>query len=182
MILGIVGGWADGIATALPILAQAPARLRGTLEIEGLHVAFGSGGAGHGIPYGDWPITDDVGSWGARHGALAINHDAEVYDARLHRYREGVEIHADMSGGYLITEGCVAIERKQWGEVKAKIVAMIGSFGHAFLHIDPSGARIAPDAEPMLMFASAASKVEDDEPVRRHHRYARYHYRHFASR
>ena len=178
-MLGIAEGWADGIATALPILANAPARLRGTLEIDGLVVAYGSGGAGYGIPYGQWAITTDVGSWGARHGALAINNDAELYDPRLGRDREGMEIHADMSGGDLVTEGCVAIERAKWGAVRSKIAAMIDSFGHAFLSVTPQGARIVPVREAIVVITPTRTAVAENRPRHSHRRYAG-HRRHYA--
>jgi hypothetical protein len=178
-LVGIPEGFADGIATALPILVQTPARLRGVLEIGDLRVPFGSGGEGYSVPYGDYPITSDVGRWGARHGALAINFGAEMYDKRLHRYREGMELHA-ATNSELKTEGCVAV--REWTAVKKRILAMIDQKGHAYLHIDPSGARIEPDPEPVLILASYEPKVANRrEPVAHHRRYAHqehHHYRH----
>ena len=132
-ILGIPEGFEDGIATAVPVLTHAPARILGFLEVGDLRVRFGSGGAGYSLDYGDYRITpDDVGSWGSRHGALGIAHDSgcTIYDERLRRDRCGVEIHAD-TNGELRTEGCVAV--KEFGKVKAAVLAMISEFGHAFL-------------------------------------------------
>ena len=169
-ILGIPDGFEDGVATALPVLAHAPARLLGILEVGALRVRFGSGGAGYSLDYGDYPITpDDVGSWGARHGALGIAHDSgcTIYDERLRRDRCGVELHA-ATNGELKTEGCVAVE--QFGKVKSAVLAMISEFGHAFLRIDPTGARIEPDAEPVLMMAAAPRReLERDVSDRRRH-------------
>jgi hypothetical protein len=189
--LGIPDGWADGISMPLPIMKQAPARIAGTLEIAGLKVKFGSGGRGrYGLPYGDYPLTNDVGSWGNRHGAIAIGHDATVYDRRLHRDREGVEIHGATNGA-LTTAGCIAIEQEMWGIVRRKVIAMMEA-GATFLHLDPNGARISAHAEPMMILADLEPRVREREPETRHHhaahryaerhrhRYAHRHYRHYA--
>ena len=176
-ILGIPEGFADGIATAIPVMAHAPARLLGFLEIGALRVRFGSGGAGYSLDYGDYRITpDDVGAWGSRHGALGIAHDSgcTIYDARLRRDRCGIELHAD-TNGELRTAGCVAV--KEFGKVKAAVLAMISEFGQAFLRIDFTGARIEPDAEPVIMMA-AAPRVPPLRTAISHRRWQR---RHVAS-
>jgi hypothetical protein len=151
----------------------------GTLDVGGRRVRFGSGGAGWSLPYGDWPLTRDVGRWGARHGAIAINHDATVWDPRLHRYREGVEIHADPNGR-LVTEGCLAVERDDWAFVRGAVLAMMDG-GRAFLHVDADGARISPVADKVVVvrIVDPASVVAtDDEPrarrARRRYVHARY--------
>src|SRR6202035_4040696 len=94
-LLEIPGGWADGLATALPLLVRTPARIAGTIEIAGELFHYGSGGFGYSIPYGYYPIPGDdgVGSWGSRHGAIGIA-GGEIWDKRLGRYREGIELHA----------------------------------------------------------------------------------------
>jgi hypothetical protein len=182
-LVGLAEGFEDGITTSLPVLAHGPSRLRGTLEVAGIRVPYGSGGAGYALDYGDYRITpDDVGSWGARHGAIGLAHD-EIWDARLHRYREGIEIHAAMNDR-LITEGCVAIARRQWQGVKRAILAMIDESGRAFLHIDPSGARIEPDPNPVVMLANSEPRIKERRVEHRHvvmhHR--RWRHRHYASR
>ena len=182
-LVGLAQGFEDGIATAMPDLAiaHAPRRLVGILQIGAIRVRFGSGGAGYSLDYGDYLITpDDVGSWGARHGAIGIAHDTgcTIHDARLGRDRCGIEMHA-ATNGELITEGCVAIARRQWQAVKKAVLAMIEQSGRAFLRIDPSGARIEPDADPVIVLASA-EKVEEHHTEQHHHRHWRR--RHLASR
>ncbi len=182
-LVGLAEGFEDGIATTLPVLAHGPSRLWGILEIAGLRVPYGSGGAGYALDFGDYRITpDDVGSWGARHGAIGLTH-GEIWDARLRRYREGIEIHAAMNEA-MITEGCVAIARHQWQAVKRAILAMIDVSGHAFLHIDPTGARIEPDPNPVVMLASYEPMVKEHSIEHRHValRHRRRHYRRYASR
>ena len=180
-LVGIAEGFEDGLATALPVAAHAPSRLRGVLEVGELRVDYGSGGEGWALDYGDYEITpDDVGSWGSRHGAIGIAHD-EIWDVRLRRYREGIELHAATNDS-LKTEGCVAIERQQWAAVKRAVLAMIDEAGHAFLRVGPNGARIEPDRNPIVILASAEPVEERHE--RRHyaeHRHRERH-RHYASR
>ena len=160
-LVGIAEGFADGIATAMPALAvpHAPSRIKGELRIGDLRVPFGSGGEGWSLDYGDYPITPkDIGPWGSRHGAIGLAGD-EIYDRRLGRDREGIELHAATNDS-LMTEGCVAIARREWIAVKRAVLAMIDMSGHAYLHIDPTGARIEPNAEPVVMLASAEGTIE----------------------
>ena len=180
-LVGIAEGFEDGLATALPVATHAPSRLRGVLEVGELRVDYGSGGEGWALDYGDYEITpDDVGPWGSRHGAIGIAHD-EIWDVRLRRYREGIELHAATNDS-LKTEGCVAIERQQWAAVKRAVLAMIDEAGHAFLRVGPNGARIEPDRNPIVILASAEPVEERHE--RRHYAEHRYHERHrrYASR
>jgi hypothetical protein len=178
-LIGEPDGWADGIATPRPALAiAAPARLLGCIFIAGECYRFGSGGFGYGVPYGEWPITHDVGDWGARHGALAINNDAEVYDARLGRHREGMEIHHDPNGR-LETEGCVAIE--QWEKFKRAVLAMMEQ-GTTYLHIDSHAAWVSRTPQPLIQVAIARVEIERPRLAHRYRHYAHHHYRHYASR
>lgn len=133
----------DGITTPFPAaLRRTPARIAGTLEIAGQHFRFGSGGAGYSIPSGDYKITPDtVGDWGARHGAIGVAGNT-IWDPRLRRYREGIEIHRDFSGGRLITEGCIAIDH--WLPFLSALKKLLSRFGTVYLHVETGKARITP--------------------------------------
>lgn len=175
-LLGVSTGWEDGVSTSKPaIVTSTPRRLVGEIEVQGQRFRFGSGGYGLSVPYGDYRITHDVGSWGARHGALAIGNDARMYDPRLQRYREGMELHADPNGR-LMTEGCVAIE--QFERFKRLVLSMMAA-GAAFLHIDPNGARVSSSPEPVIRVAGA-EQIVSEHHARRH--VAARHRVHYASR
>ena len=172
---------ANGAGTSSPELKTAPktpCRLTGAIDVDGVSYAYGSGGYGCSIPAGDHQITpDEVGSWGARHGAMGIAH-GEMWDSRLGREREGIEIHADLNGS-MKTEGCVAIVK--FNEFKRKVLAMIAEFGRAFLHIDVTGARVSPFPEPVRV-VEAKVDIGSVRVARHRHRYASHHYRHYAHR
>lgn len=175
-MLGVPEGWEDGLSTPAPIVVagRRPQRIEGEIAIGTLNFRFVSGGAGWSIPYGDWPITPgDVGSWGARHGAIGVNHDDCVYDRQLGRCREGVEIHADYDGR---TAGCVGVER--FAEAKRAILAMVDKFGRAFLHVWPGHVSVTPERSIGTVIALAAPRVEE----RRREARRRYRYRRVASR
>jgi hypothetical protein len=123
---------------------SSPGHIGGTLEMEGRQYKFGSGGAGYAsIPPGDYPITPGtIGPWGQAHGALGINYN-QIWDERLRRYREGIELHSG-SSDELITEGCMAIAGDQWPEFKVRVKDMISKYGSAYLHVGPDGARVSP--------------------------------------
>lgn len=134
--------------TSIPsvILKSRPFRLLGHIRIAGDLYRFGSGGLhGHpSIPYGDYRITpNDVGPWGARHGALGINYDRDIHDPKWKRPREGIEIHA---ASMLVTEGCLGIERRRWPKAKKAILTMIRTYGRAFLHVWPNAISVTPMA------------------------------------
>ena len=161
-------------------IGPAPRRLRGTMLINDERIPYGSGGHGYSIPYGDYRITPDaVGPWGARHGAIGIA-GGEIWDKRLHRYREGIELHR----GYnkeLITSGCVVVPGRAFGKLKSKIFAMMKDFGHAFLHVGPMGALISPIGGAVIVAADAEPRHQDDranERPTRHRRHRHYEVRH----
>lgn len=171
---GALLGLVDGLEAR--IIASRPYRMDGVVEVAGRRFDYVSGGAGWSIPYGDWPIDNSAGRWGARHGALGLNDDS-MPDRYLGRDRGGIEIHADYSGR---TEGCFGV--KQWQAFKRAVLAMVRDFGAAYLHVRPEGATVSPlkKADPFVMLARAK-----DAPTR--HRYAesrhrRWRHRHVASR
>jgi hypothetical protein len=131
----------------------------GTIEVEGRQYRFGSGGAGNAsIPAGDYPITPGaIGPWGRAHGAIGINNN-RIWDERLHRDRQGIELHSGSSDA-LITEGCIAIAGSQWPEFKARVLQMIRDHGSAYLHVGPNGASITPGSIVNSTSAPAGSTV-----------------------
>jgi|GEM_PF-5020776 len=127
---------------------QPPAHIGGTIDVEGRHYQWGSGGekGAAPIPPGNYPITPGaVGPWGRAHGAIGVNNNF-IYDPRLGRARVGIELHAG-SSDELITKGCVAIAGNQWPTFKAQVEDMIHRYGTVYLHVGDNGeASITPAA------------------------------------
>ena len=180
-ILDLPGPYEDGLTTSPPIIVrQRPYHFEGKLTIADASFDFGTGGYGRGsVPYGDWPIDDSEGDWGKRHKALGLNGD-EIYDRQLGRDREGIEMH----GAYhLASAGCVAIEN--WDKARAKILAMVNQFGHAFLHIWPGMATVTPERSTgrAIVVLTERERFAENEPVRHHHHFAsRHRHRRYAAR
>jgi hypothetical protein len=158
-------------STARRSAAKRPAHITGEIMMAGRAYTFGSGGAGRGsIPYGDFPVTPkDVGSWGARHGAIGLNHN-EIPDPKYRSHREGIELHA--IGQRLRTEGCVGVLSEQWGTFKRELFGMLQTFGAAWLHIGPEGAAITAYQEPPPATVLAAVRAAEETPPVRHARNA----------
>ena len=193
----LMSGFSHAIEQLFP---RRPYHIKGVIAVGDKHFEFVSGGAGWSIPYGDHRITpEDVGSWGARHGAMGLNHDDPIYDPQLHRNREGIELHPAHGDR---TEGCVGI-RDGWSAFKKAVLAMIDNAGSAFLHIGPEGAAITPaKASPLPVTTQVADNSDDTPPQHEqraegrhkhhhveeahrhlhHHRYALKHHRHYASK
>ena len=181
-LVGLAEGFADGLATAMPVIVrQRPYHFEGTLTIGDASFDFGSGGYGRGsIPYGDWPIDDSEGDWGKRHHALGLNGD-EIYDRQLGVAREGIEMHDAYN---LASAGCVAVEH--WDKARAKIIAMVNQFGHAFLHVWPGIAMVTPEKSIGRDIVVLTKREHFAEVVSRRHverRYVhRWSHRHYASK
>lgn len=183
LVVGLAESFEDGLAGPEPrVIVRRPYQLRGSVEIAGHRYDYVSGGAGWSIPFGDWRIDDSEGSWGRRHGALGLNDDS-IPDHYLGRDREGIEIHADRSGR---TEGCFGVE--QWPAFKRAVMAMIATYGNAYLHIRPDGASVTPikEADPFVMEAQIREEeVHHEVHHRREHlaeRHRRWAHRHYAAR
>ena len=181
-LVGLAEGFEDGMATAMPIIVrQRPYHFEGKLTIGDASFDFGTGGYGRGsVPYGDWEIDDSEGDWGKRHHALGLNGD-ELYDRQLGVDREGIEMH----GAYhLASAGCVAVEH--WDKARAKIVTMIGEFGHAWLHVWPGVATVTPEKSMGRVIVVLTEREHFAESTSRHYvkrRYARHWtHRHYASK
>jgi hypothetical protein len=188
-LLGIPGGYADGIATPLPIVVRGrPYHFEGELAIGDRTYAFGTGGFGRGsIPWGDHIVTPaDVGRWGARHGALGLD-GGEMDDPQYpRRPREGIELHAAF--GSLASAGCVAI--RNFTDAKKAILAMIDQSGRVFLHIWPGIATVTPQRHmdrPVIVL-NEGEPTDIAERHERHprryaeHRHRRWAHHHYASR
>lgn len=155
-------------------VVHTPRRIEGKIAVGNATFNFVSGGSGWSIPYGNYAITPDaVGRWGTRHGAIGLA-DGEIWDKRLGRYREGIELHAATRSGS--TAGCIGVEG--WRDFKGKVLAVISEFGHAFLHVGPSGASVGPQRVPMEAIVIEVRVAEDQH---RRVRYAHRRYRHYAA-
>lgn len=150
-----------------------PRKMVGKIVVADRAFTFVSGGRGWSIPWGHWPITpEEVGSWGARHGAIGLNHGDDIPDPKLHRGREGVEIHA---ANHDATAGCVGI-REHYDQLKKLVIGMIDRFGHAWLHVTPHAVAITPSKylAPTVTIGKVVAAKDDDEPRhRRRHRRTR---------
>ncbi len=158
-----------------------PKQITGTLTVEGKEYAFGSGGRGQSIPYGDYLITPDaVGSWGSRHGAIGVA-NGTIPDPKLHRDRDGIELHA-ATNDKLSTDGCVSIKKEQWPEFKKQVLTMVKDNKKVYLHVSDQGASVSTSplefigetiSEPtfrdvLSMNADQPARVQSDRPTRRH--------------
>ena len=179
-ILDLPGPYEDGLTTSAPIIVrQRPYHFDGTLQIADASFDFGTGGYGRGsVPYGDWEIDDSEGDWGKRHKALGLNGD-EIYDRQLGRDREGIEMHAAY---HLASAGCVAVEN--WDKARAKILAMVNQFGHAFLHIWPDMATVTPERSTGRAIVFLTERIVADAQTPRHHHHfaSRHRFRRYAAR
>lgn len=158
-----------------------PKQITGTLTVEGKEYAFGSGGHGQSIPYGDYLITPDaVGSWGSRHGAIGVA-NGSIPDPKLHRDRDGIELHA-ATNDKLETDGCVSIKKDQWPEFRKQVLAMARENKKVYLHVSDQGASVSTTplefigetiSEPtfrdvLSMIENQPAKAQDDRPAIRH--------------
>lgn len=126
-----------------------PDHIDGFLQFEGQQYRFGSGASAEhpSIPYGDYPITPStIGPWGQAHGALGINDD-QIWDAKLGRYRTGIELHPAQTTG-IKTEGCIGVVADQWPQLRSAILARIASGVKLYLHVWPQIVSI--DAYPSV--------------------------------
>ena len=136
----------DGGRRAAMAPGQSAGHLRGKLALDGHAFDFGTGGnrGASSIPFGDYEITPDaVGAWGKAHGALGIA-NGQIWDKTLGRMRTGIELHAAHSAN-MISSGCLAFAKDQFGEVKAHVLKMVRDKGHAYLHVGNGGASITSD-------------------------------------
>lgn len=158
-----------------------PKQLTGTMTVEGKEYAFGSGGHGQSIPYGDYLITPDaIGSWGSRHGAIGVA-NGSIPDPKLHRDRDGIELHA-ATNDKLETDGCVSIKKDQWPEFRKQVLGMVKDNKKVYLHVSDQGASVSTVplefigetiSEPTFrdalnMIENEPAKVESDRPAIRH--------------
>ncbi len=158
-----------------------PKLITGTMKVEGKEYAFGSGGHGQSIPYGDYLITPGaVGSWGSRHGAIGVA-NGTIPDPKLHRDRDGIELHA-ATNDKLETDGCVSIKKDQWPEFKKQVLTMVKDNKKVYLHVSNQGASVSTNPFEFigetiseLVFHDVLNraedqpaKVEDDRPAIRH--------------
>lgn len=159
-----------------------PKQISGTITVEGKEYAFGSGGHGQSIPYGDYLITPDaVGSWGSRHGAIGVA-NGTIPDPKLHRDRDGIELHA-ATNDKLETDGCVSIKKDQWPQFKNQVLGMVKDNKKVYLHVSDQGASVSTTplefigetiSEPtfrdvLTTIENQPAKVESDRPAIRHH-------------
>lgn len=175
---------AAAVTITSDVLRNRPFRLKGQINIAGLRFPFDSGGMrGHpSVPYGNYRITHNVGNWGARHAALGLGNDDCIWDPKIRRCREGIELHA--AGGSM-TEGCIGIHG--WPKARRAILAMIARFGSAFLHVWPGNVSVTPTAKTTYIAASMLSgggekvrQIGHSRGARRrinhaHHRFAKAH-------
>jgi hypothetical protein len=152
----VIGG---GLSTGGAVHEGGGGHIGGKIDIGGEEFRFGSGGRGRQhIPYGTHEITPGaIGTWGARHGAVGIA-GGRMWDPTLHRYREGIELHAAHSDA-AITAGCVAIAGGRWREAKARVLGMIRQHGRAYLSVGPHGASITSEP-PEKIRADRAREAE----------------------
>lgn len=163
-----------------------PKQLTGTITVEGKEYAFGSGGHGQSIPYGDYLITPDaIGSWGSRHGAIGVA-NGSIPDPKLRRDRDGIELHA-ATNDKLETDGCVSIKKEQWPQFRKQVLGMVKDNKKVYLHVSDQGASVSTAplefigetiSEPtfrdvLSTIENPPAKVEDDRPAVRHSARAR---------
>ena len=164
---------------------ERPKVITGIIELMGHAFHFTSGGYGASIPYGDYRITTSSGPWGERHGALGLN-DQEIYDPKLHREREGIEIHEARGG----TEGCVGVHNG-FGLLKKLVISMIDQTGSAWLHVWPFGTGISAEkwSGPHSIEEAAneegnadhREKYAEEKHRRKHYAHHHLRYRHYAN-
>ncbi|CAM3270716.1 hypothetical protein JHFBIEKO_4803 [Methylobacterium mesophilicum] len=141
---GTVAGGQDGgsiAGTPGTTDGRSVPRMSGNLSMDGRTYQFGSGGhrGASSIPAGTYPLTPGtIGPWGRQHGALGINGN-RIWDAQLGRFRDGIELHS-ASSAKMLSAGCLAINREQWGEFRSRALDFYRRNGNrAFLKVDSKG-------------------------------------------
>jgi hypothetical protein len=152
--------------------AQRPYFYRNKLDINGKQFDFGTGGQQFAsLPYGTYHVHPGaIGGIGRRIGAIAgISDSSDPGDNTVHdpnyrgaggtNARAGVEIHPDVSGGRLTTNGCIGIAANQWGAFGREF-NIAKARGPLTLTIGPNGASItSPGETPRTQVASLSQDI-----------------------
>ena len=154
---------------AIPNQAKRPFHYRSKITVNGNEYDFGSGGGQFAsLPYGTYNLHPKaIGSIGHRIGAISgISDSGNAGDNTVHdplyrgsgggHARAGVEIHPDVSGGRMKTNGCIGVARHQWGSFSRDFRAAAAK-GPLTLTVGPEGASIQSAQSQMTPAAAVSS-------------------------